>query len=397
MTEKLYYTDGFIFDFEAKVVKIVNTDSYCAVILDKTAFFPLGGGQMPDTGYIGDNYVYDVQEVDGEIYHYIKIFSDLHSDEVVFCRVDKSKRFARMQAHSGEHIVSGIVHSMFNADNVGFHMDDTLMTVDFNKYLSKEELAEVEMKANECVYADVPIKTYIVSASEGDDIDYRSKLEFNGDVRLVEIEGTDVCACCAPHVRSTGQVGLIKILSSVSHRGGVRITLVCGITAYEDYFMKHNATVNISTALCAKHNETDSAVYRLIEANKELEYSLLQNKRKYLKMIADDIEAMDVLFRIYSELNMDELRELCNLTKSKCKMLSAFFSGNDESGYSYCIYSEMLDLSLLVKDFNKALNGSGGGRGELVQGKIKCSAQVIYNFLKTLRVDDYENEKKKES
>ncbi len=386
MTEKLYYSDSYIFDFQATVTGIESINNKIAVILDKTAFFPEGGGQSADTGYIGNSFIYDVCEKDGIIYHLTNAAELPSIGAELFCRIDDQKRFARMQSHTGEHIVSGIAHKLFGVDNVGFHMDDTLMTVDFNKPLTKEQLKIVEDKANECVYRNVLVNTSVVSAEEAASYNYRSKLEFTDAVRLVEIEGTDLCACCAPHVKRTGEIGIIKILTSISHRGGVRITLICGKTALDDYGEKHNATMNISAQLCAKHNETAEAVGKLIEANTNLKYDFSVRQKNLLEIIASYIEAHSVITEFYDKLSMDEIREICNFAKEKCDKLCIILSGNDDAGYAYCIYSDLPGLLSAVKLFNTCCNGSGGGRGNMLQGKVKASKEQIINFFKELKV-----------
>lgn len=386
MTEKLYYADSYIDNFSAELVGIEAINNKTALILNKTAFFPEGGGQSADTGFIGNAFIYDVFEKDGIIYHLTES-DDLPSvGSDVPCRIDFQKRFARMQAHSGEHIVSGIAHSLYAAVNVGFHMDDTLMTVDFSIPLTKEQLCIIEEKANECIYKNEKIKTFIASPEKAAEYNYRSKLEFTDDVRLVEIENTDLCACCAPHVNSTGEIGLIKILSSVSHRGGVRITLICGKTAFEDYCRKYNATISISAQLCAKHDETAEAVARLIEANTSMKYNFSVRQKNLLEIVARAITPGKIICEFYDNLTMDDIREICNFAKEKAEKMCIILSGNDENGYAYCISSDIPELASVVKQFNTACNGSGGGRGNMLQGKSKASAELIYNFFTELKV-----------
>ncbi len=387
MTEKLYYTDSYISNFNAELIGIKTINNKTALILDKTAFFPEGGGQSADSGFIGNAFIYDVFEKDGTVYHLTESEEELPpvgSD--VPCRIDFEKRFARMQAHSGEHIVSGIAHSLYGAENVGFHMDDTLMTVDFSLPLTKEQLRIIEEKSNQCIYKNYRINTFIISAEKATEYNYRSKIEFTGDVRLVEISNTDLCACCAPHVKSTGEIGIIKILSSVSHRGGVRVTLVCGQTAFDDYCRKHNSTMSISAQLCAKHEETAEAVAQLIDANTNMKYNFSVRQKNLLEIIARSITPGNMIFEFYDNLTMDDIREICNFAKEKSEKLCIILSGNDESGYTYCISSDLPELASVVKQFNTACNGSGGGRGNMLQGKTKASKELIYNFFTELKV-----------
>lgn len=386
MTEKLYYSDSYIFEFQATVTGIESINNKTAVILNKTAFFPEGGGQPADIGYIGEIFIYDVYEKDGIVYHFTRDAELPAVGEDIYCRIDSEKRFARMQSHTGEHIVSGIAHSLFGVENVGFHLDDTLMTVDFNIPLTKEQLKIIEVKANECIYKNLSVNTLILSADKASEYDYRSKLEFTDDVRLVVIEDTDICACCAPHVKRTGEIGVIKILSSGSHRGGVRITLICGITAFRDYCKKHNATMSISTQLCAKHSETAEAVKKLVEINANLKYDFNSKQKNLLEIISSNIAARSIITEFYDKLSMDEIREICNFAKDKCEKLCIILSGNDANGYAYCIYSALPELSAVVKLFNSSCHGSGGGRGNMLQGKVKSDKEQIIKFFTELKV-----------
>ena len=207
----------------------------------------------------------------------------------------------------------------------------------------------------------------------------------------------DICACCAPHVNLTGEIGLIKILTSVSHRGGVRLTVLCGSSAFDDYVKKHNSTLSIAASLCAKHYETDSAVRRLIDANAEQKYKASESIKQLLKIIADTVEPDAAIVRFFELPDTTYLRELTNEIRGKSEIFTMLFSGNDENGYSYCIYSEKLDLTSFIKDFNKTLDGNGGGRGVMLQGRTKATKEQINNYITNLRYTDYENEKKKES
>lgn len=389
MTEKLYYQNSHLYEFNATVIKTVEKNGKTCVVLDKTAFFPGGGGQPCDEGTIGDVKVESVFEENGEIYHILASSPFSVGDELT-CKLDAQLRFARMQAHSGEHIVSGIAHKLYGVENVGFHMDNLVMTVDFDKLLTKEELSQVERQANMCVYSNVPIHSQVFSVDEAQKISYRSKLDFTDDVRIVEIEGVDRCACCAVHVDFTGEIGLIKILSSASHRGGVRLTLICGIEAYFDYADKYRQTLNIASMLCAKHGETDIAVKRLLDTEKELNGKIVVEKSRFLDFVANSVTESEVVCEFFDSLEMSELRELTLKLKDKCKIAVILLSGN-ENGYSYCIYSEKPYLSQIVKEFNAAFSGSGGGRPPLAQGKCKGSKDTVVEFAEKLRLKEYEN------
>lgn len=391
MTEKLYYIDSHLYEFDAVVEDIIYENEKCLIVLDKTAFFPEGGGQPSDTGKLNGTDVLYVYEKNDLIYHQLKQKADFNIGDSVTGKLDKELRFARMQAHSGEHIVSGVAHTLFGVDNVGFHMDELLMTVDFNKPLSKEDLELIENEANRYVFSNLRVNAEIFDNDKLSELDFRSKIDFPGPARIVDIEGVDKCACCAPHVNYTGEIGIIKILGAISHRGGVRLTMICGLAALRDYQSKHRQTLNIAAALCAKHSETDIAVERIIESNKDLKYKIGNEKMRYLNYIASGISANSVIFEIFSDLSMEELRELANLIKDQGEYAVILLSGTDDKGYSYCILSEKLELRKLVSDFNSALNGSGGGKGCIAQGKLNCCRNSIEKYINELKVDVYEN------
>ena len=230
-TERLFDTDAFIFSFEAQVLSCEKQGKYYAAVLDKTAFFPEGGGQPADKGTLGGESVCDVQEREGIIYHYVKA----PLGGTVQGVLDSNTRFCRMQNHSGEHVVSGIIHRLTGADNISFTLTDSETTLAFNVPLSEEMLAGVEREANDVVFRDVPISAYYPDSESLAALDYRSKLELSENVRLVEIAGTDLCACCAPHCRTTGQIGLIKIVASERYKGGTKLWIHCGSRALAHY------------------------------------------------------------------------------------------------------------------------------------------------------------------
>ena len=267
MTEKLFYLDSHLFEFEAEVLSCREAKHGWEIVLDRTAFFPEGGGQPYDTGAIGPARVLEVHEREGEVRH---LCDRELTPGTYACSVDREKRLRRMQNHSGEHIFSGLTHRRFGAENVGFHMAADCMTIDFDKELSWEELSAIEYAANEAVRANIPVRTFYPSSEELAALEYRSKKELEGAVRIVEIEGIDRCACCAPHVYSTGEIGLIKLLTAERHRGGVRLTLICGMDALDDYRRKQGSAAAVSAMLSAKRDEIAPAVARLLEAQDAL-------------------------------------------------------------------------------------------------------------------------------
>ena len=251
---KLYENDSYIKNFSATVISCEEKDGAFLVVLDKTAFFPEGGGQDADKGVINGIEVFDVQIKDDIIYH--KLEKNLEIGATVECSIDWDTRFSRMQNHTGEHIVSGLINIIFGYNNVGFHMNDSLVTFDVDGPLTDDDIKLVEKKANQAIYANNSINAIYPTPEELDNYDYRSKLDITEGVRLVEIENTDLCACCAPHVAKTGEVGIIKIISYIPYKKGTRIEMLCGSLALEDYQNLHitnKAIMNMLSANALKH------------------------------------------------------------------------------------------------------------------------------------------------
>lgn len=383
MTEKLYYIDSHMKAFTATVLACEPVKDRFEVVLDRTAFFPEGGGQAGDSGFIGEAAVFDTHEKNGEVMHYVN--QPIPVGSTLDCRIDWEKRFRRMQNHSGEHIVSGLVHKKYGYSNVGFHMGADFVTIDFDGFLTPEQLAEIEREANYAVAANYKVTATFPSPEVLKTLEYRSKLELTENVRIVEIENTDICACCAPHVSSTAEVGLVKILSSERRRrggDGVRITMLCGLDAYENFVRTHDNNAAISMLLSAKREETAAAVERVLAEQERMKQRNAELSRALAHLRAETLEPTDGNFIIFDTV-LDEpaLRELVNEAVTKCGGLAAVFSGSDEAGYRYIIGSRKIDLRASAKEINSGINGRGGGSSEMIQGSCKESAENIQNFL----------------
>lgn len=381
-TERLYYSDSYIKEFEATVISCENAEKGYKVVLDKTAFFPEGGGQQSDTGFIGDARVTDVQENEDVIYHYVD--KELTVSDKYTCKINWEQRFLRMQSHSGEHIVSGVVHSLFGYDNVGFHMEEDYVTVDFSGELTREQLDEVEEKTNRYIYDNIEIECFFPDENEIESLDYRSKLDLKDGVRLVRIGEADLCACCAPHVKRTGEIGVVKILDFMRHRGGVRIVMKSGLKALYDYREKYTSVYDVSVMLSSKQHEIASYVEKKIKENETLHRSFNDFK---MQIAENDKENLcfvgDVALFITSFYDSDMMRELANYGMTQ-KEICVILSGNEENGFSYVAGSLNFDLMKFAKNFNTALNGRGGGRGTMIQGKVTAKKDDILNYFNNL-------------
>lgn len=387
MTQLLYLQNAYLWENDAVVVELFPD----GIVLDKTCFFPEGGGQPGDSGFISGVCVTNTKMQGETVVHCIQDkTSSFQVGDHVHCEVDRQKRFARMQGHSGEHILSGLAHSLFGCENVGFHMDDVIMTVDFDRYLTDEDLLLLENKANACIYENRTITCSILTPS--DSRPYRSKLEDLQNPRIVTIEGIDRCACCAPHVSSTAQIGMIKILSSMRHRGGIRLTLVAGITAYEYFCKIHMQSSEVGEMLAVKATEIARAVNALIERNKRISYEKnCQFERMVEELGAYLPEHTENRCVFLPDLTPEELKTAVLLLKKGRLGLTIVLSGCDTSGYSFAMTSDSLDVKKYTKIVTSALSGRGGGRFDVVQGKLNVSRKEIEDFFDRFRCCDYEN------
>lgn len=379
MTEKLYYKDSYMFCGSAEVIECIESNGHFEVRLDRTTFFPEGGGQPGDCGYIGDTRVFDTHEKNGEIWHYTANEVPLGMTD---CRVDADIRLSRMQCHSGEHIVSGIIHRLFGFDNVGFHLSDSDVTIDINGILTEEDIRKVERLANEAVAKNIEVKTWFPTKEEAAAVPYRSKLEIEENLRLVEYEGYDICACCAPHVKRSGQIGIIKLLDFANYKGGVRIHMLCGMRALEDYQSKYASVLKISNLLSAKQREVADAVERLKSENEKSKHDTGALRRALAEQIANSASETDGnLVFFVPMLDTASLRTLTNIAVKKCGGICAAFSGTD-GAYNFCMASKNIDMRAKAKDIGEALHGRGGGSPEMICGSVSACREEIEAYLK---------------
>lgn len=379
MTEKLFYQDSHRSTFTAIVQEVRPSGNGYEIILDRTAFFPEGGGQSSDTGSLGGVSVSDVQEIDGKIIHY----TDgplVEGTEVEGC-IDWTERFSKMQQHTGEHIVSGLIHKIYGYHNVGFHLGTDSVTLDFNGVVPKEKLHEMEQLANEAVAKNLPVQVLYPMDEELSKISYRSKIEIEGQVRIVVIDGYDVCACCAPHVKQTGEIGLIKLVGMQNYKGGVRISMLCGFRALEDYYQKEKNNREIAVMLSAKEYETAVEVERLQEELAMKKAKIAELERKFLEQKVETLDISSAIVCLFEETDPVMTRELVNLLLKKGAKMAAVFSGNEREGYRYVLGSRSLDVRENGKLLNEAFHGRGGGKPEMVQGTVQGKREEIEAFL----------------
>ena len=380
MTEKLFYKDAYLTSFTAVVQQCIpvkkGKKQYYRIVLDRSAFFPEGGGQYADGGTLGGKKVLDVQE-EGGIFHLME--EPLEPGQEVEGLLDWTERFIKMQQHTGEHIVSGIVNKRFGYNNVGFHLGSKDSTMDFDGEITQEQLKQIEEEANRAAVADLEVQVSYPTHEELQHLTYRSKIEIEGQLRLVTIPGYDVCACCAPHLRRTGEIGMIRLTNVQHYKGGVRVTLLCGFRALADYREREEQSRAVSALLCAPESELDQAVQHLQQEKNELKQQLTELKQQmlsarlepYLDWEKKQENAPERAWLFEEKLKPDELKYMMNRMLEKGVGVCVVISEDAEGGFRYIAGSRKTDVRPLAKYFNQSYDGRGGGKPEMVQGACK--------------------------
>ena len=379
-TIRLYDADAYQTEFEATVLACEEVEKkdgrVYQVWLDQTLFFPEEGGQSPDMGTIDGVEVLDVQIKNDVITH--TLAAPLTVGATVKGVVDWKHRFYNMQQHSGEHIFSGIVHKKFGYDNVGFHLSDSIVTMDFNGVITPEEITEIEEKVNQAIIENIPVEVSYPSKEELKELDYRSKIEIEGQVRIVTIPGYDVCACCAPHVRRTGEIGSLKVMNVQSYKGGVRVSILCGFRALDAFRQK----ADIITELMAEFSTSQEAIIdnvkKLKGANQTMKNQLAAAKQELMEYkvsaIPEDSENA-ILFE--ADLETPVVRGVVNGLVEKFAGISAVFVGNDENGYQFIVGSKNKDCRQIASALREKLSARGGGSDKMIQGSVAATQLQI--------------------
>lgn len=390
MTQKLYDLNSDLKTFEATVLSCEPGEGRFNIVLDQTAFFPEGGGQPADTGTLNGVAVLDVQETPQGIVHYTA--GELATGVKVQGEIDWQKRFRRMQNHTGEHVVSGIVYETYGFNNIGFHMGSDAVTLDFDGILTKEDMAKIELAANEAVVKNRKVTVEYPSPDALAALQYRSKLNLTEGVRIVTVAGCDTCACCAPHVSSTGQIGLIKLLDAMRYKGGVRVSMLCGFDALADYNEKCRNTTAVSVLLSSKQNEIADAVVRVQAELAASQRNNVQLKQRLIEMVLDALKSQTLTTHeenicIFEQVfDMADLRRLVTAGVELCGCVFAAFAGSDKDGYTYVIGSKSVDLSQHTRAINTAISGRGGGKSTMLQGSAAADRKTIEAYFKSFNM-----------
>lgn len=380
-TEKLFYIDQYLTEGTSTVLSCEQVEGGYAVVLDRTIFYPTGGGQPCDLGTLGGANVTDVSERDGEIVHLCD--APLSVGESVTGRIDFDRRFAFMQQHSGEHLVSGVVHRRYGFENVGFHMGSECVTFDFSGEISAEDLKSIEREVNEIIYRNIKAEVLYPDAEHLHDYPFRSKKELSGWVRLVQFGDADLCACCGLHVAATGEIGLVKLLSTTKFHEGSRVEMLAGIRALD--YMNALAEQNreISNLLSAKPFATAAAVRRVSDELASTQYRVTELENRLFAAKAAQYAGKGDVLLFESALSPDAVRRLTDAVMQTCGGRCAVFSGED-GNYKYAVGQAGGDLRETVKALNVQLHGRGGGKPFFAQGSVAATKDEITAFFENL-------------
>lgn len=374
-TRKLYYEDAYKTEFTAKVVSANAGD----IVLDRTAFFPEEGGQSADTGVLGGFRVADVKIKDGEIHHLLEERNaSFEAGTEISGRIDWQHRFSNMQQHSGEHIFSGLVHSTYGFDNVGFHLSDNEVTLDFNGVIGPDGIRDIERRANEIIFRNIPSEIRFLSGEEAKTAEYRSKIDLDDEIRVVTYPGVDACACCAPHVALTGEIGCLKVVGLQNYKGGIRVSILCGMRAMEVFF--HDRDILEKTANYLS-NSTDEVYHLVVKARTELaetKAALAEAAKKLVQVRIDQIPAGDGNAVLFEEsLDAGAMRSAVNSLVQKKNGFCGVFAGSDADGYRYVIGKQGGDARTINNELREKFGARGGGKPEMVQGSVTASRADI--------------------
>jgi len=384
----LYYKRPCIAEFDAEVTACTTCKNGYLIELSQTAFYPEGGGQPADQGVLRlqdqtELQVLDVQSRDEHVLH--KTEAPLSVGTWVHGEIDKVRRMDYTEAHSGEHIISGLIHRHFGFENVGFHMGEDVTTIDISGVLSWDALMEIEREANDIIRQDVPVEESFPDAQERESLSYRSKKELTGTVRIITIPGADVCACCGTHVLRTGEIGIIKCISLIHYKKGVRIELLCGRRALLYFQRLLDQSLEISHQLSVKPLETAAAVEKLQDDELKLQQHMHEMVDRYFerKMVQMEREKT-ILIDFEQGIDRNSCRKFCDhlVKESMAPTCAVLTTGEKDTGvWYYTICSSVTNLRNLSRMINQNLDGRGGGSPEMIQGSFRADKEEIRNVL----------------
>ena len=383
ITERLFDKYPYETCFSAKILNCEKGERGFWVELDRTLFFPEEGGQSPDKGVLDGKQVQDVQIEKECIRHLLE--EEVEVGKEVEGTIDWNHRFSNMQQHSGEHIFSGTVHKWFGYRNVGFHLSDQIVTMDFDGILTEEDVDRIEDYVNSVIVANLPVEASYPTKEELETLSYRSKIEIEGQVRIVTIPGVDVCACCAPHVQRTGEIGQLKVMNLMNYKGGVRISFLCGFRALEEERLQGKILASLTKELTTNQESLVSSVVKLKNQTISLNSKLMGVKQKLLEIELEKVpsEQKDV-FLFEGGLEDSVMRNGVNYLLERHEGICGIFSGDENAGYKFILGSSKKDCRLIAAVLREKLQGKGGGTPVMIQGHVNATEDAIRDAILTM-------------
>jgi alanyl-tRNA synthetase len=379
MTEKLYDNDAYASKFGATVLSCEEDKKGFKVVLDKTLFFPEEGGQTPDKGTINGIEVTHVAIKDDVITHYLE--APIAAGTTVDGVIDFAHRFRNMQMHSAEHIFSGLVFKHFGFNNVGFHLSDNSATMDYDGKFTYEDALKLEKEANEIIIKGKTITAEYPSSDVLATLEYRSKKALSGPIRIVTVEDTDICACCAPHVHNTHEIGQFKIVSFENYKSGVRVSYLAGFRALEDYEKRLSDLREISRTISAKAGEELKGVTKLSEDLGTYKFKDIELRNKYIELkIQSELKDGDTGICILPADFSSCMQFASDALKERYKGVSVVLCGDDDNGYRFYVESDTIDLTKILADIKNSMNVKGGGKSAAIQGTVMGKAEEFCRF-----------------
>lgn len=374
MTIRLYLEDAQRTAFEAQVVASRRTQAGWEVALDRTCFYPTGGGQPHDLGTLGGLAVLDVREEGDEVWH---LLPELPAATHLHGEIDRQRRFDHMQQHSGQHLLSAIALEQLNAQTVSFHLGTESATIDLDVAgLSPADLELAEEEVNRAIVADLPIHTYLAAPEEIAALPLRKPPVKGERPRIVEIDSIDLSPCSGTHVRSTGQIGLVKVRRSERYKGGTRVEFLCGWRALHDYRWKHAAIASLARDMTVADREVEAALRRALASEKEarrqveaLRAELLAHEAAALRQGARDLPSAHIVCRLFAERSPAEVKQLAGLLVAQPGMIALLASSTPRVRLVFARSADVpVDMRDLLQRVTARYGGGGGGRQECAEG-----------------------------
>lgn len=375
--EKLYYEDPYIKEFTAEIVNVIEKNSEYHVELDKTCFYPEGGGQPSDTGYINSSPIKHVYEENSVVYHVMDIKPiKIHR---VKCSIDWDRRFDYMQQHLGQHILSACILKEVNSNTVGFHLSSEYSTIDIDKVIGSEEIKKLEAEANRIVFDSLNVEAIYPTSSELKKLKLSKLPTKSGDkLRIIKIGDFDLNPCGGTHPKSTIEVQIVKITKWEKYKNGTRIEFLCGSRAVKDYLLKHSYVEGLSKKLsCSMENLLPEIERVYGELNKSL------SEARALKAEVADYEVKDMLSSIeekggirivksiYENSDLKHINLLASKLTSYPNVIVLFGVVSKDKVQMIFMCSKdlrLISMNKLLKDAITLIDGSGGGSDFSAQG-----------------------------